>query len=273
MKVLWRNIRMKVAIDAGHGGADLGTIYGERYEKDDNLRLAMEVGRQLENAGAEVYQTRTEDFYHSPIERAGRINDSNSDVAIILHRNDSITPNTYSGVEAFIHSAGGEKGRIAERILSNLEMIGLINLGVNAMANDSMLKRLQMPAILLEIGFINTEEDNQFFDSYLENIAAAIVDGIVTESYEMNENYPYTYRVRVGGVTNEMLARRMAYRLFLDGYQAVIKPMNNQFVVQVGEIYQLDQAVMLEQYLRMLGYSTFIIVEEYDSFLQNPRLT
>ena len=36
-----------IMIDAGHGGNDPGAVYKGRREKDDNLALAMEVGRIL----------------------------------------------------------------------------------------------------------------------------------------------------------------------------------------------------------------------------------
>lgn len=255
------NDTMKVAIDAGHGGADLGTIYVNRNEKDDNLKLATEVGTRLSNHGVDVYYTRTDDSYISPIERARMINDAKADIAISIHRNDSITLNTYSGAEAFIHSEGGVKAEVASRILDKLSEVGVTNLGVNTMANEATLKRLQMPAILFEVGFINTDTDNEQFDQQLDRIADAIADGIMTEFVALGEIYPYTYRIQVGGVGNEMLAQRIAYRLFLDGYKAVIKPSKNLFVVYVGEIYRLDQAVMLEQTLRQLGYNTYIITE------------
>lgn len=254
---------IKVALDAGHGGMDSGSIFGSRNEKDDNLRLTVAVGKKLEDAGVDVYYTRTEDVYDSPIERARMANDTAGDLLVSIHRNDATTPNTYTGAEAFIHSAGGIKARVAERILDNLSEVGYLNLGVNTMANDAMLKRTQMPAILLEIGFINTDSDNELFDTRLDEIAEAISAAIGTELRLLSNEYPYTYRVQVGGLGNESLAQRIAYQLFLDGYEPVILPSKeNLFVVHVGEIYTLDQAVMLEQFLKLLGYNTFVITEE-----------
>ena len=254
---------MKIAIDAGHGGTDLGSLYKERQEKMDNLNLALAVGEKLERAGHEVYYTRTEDTYDSPIEKARLANDANADLLISLHRNNSITPNTYTGAEAFLRSSGGQKAKIAESILNNLSDVGFVNLGVNTMANDVLLKRTQMPAILFEIGFINTDEDNELFDTKLDEIATAIADAITSHIEEMNDSYQRTYRVQVGGINNESVAQRLAYHLFLDGYEAIIKQRDdNLYVVLVGEIFVLDQAVMLEQFLRVLGYNTFIITEE-----------
>lgn len=254
---------MKVALDAGHGGMDAGTIYGNRNEKDDNLNLTLAVGKKLEDSGVDVYYTRTDDVYDSPIERARMVNDARPDVVVSIHRNSSTTPNTYTGAQAYIHSAGGLKSRLAERILNGLSEVGFLNLGVNTMSNDPMLKRTQMPAVLVEAGFMNTEEDNEIFDTQMDEISQEIATAIMEQLREISEDHPYTYRVQVGGFGNESLAQRVAYHLFLDGYEPVIVPMPDKlFAVYIGEIYLLDQAVMLEQFLRILGYNTMIVAEE-----------
>ena len=53
----------RVIIDAGHGGSDPGAVFEGRQEKDDALRLALAVGRILENAGVEVMYTRVTDVW------------------------------------------------------------------------------------------------------------------------------------------------------------------------------------------------------------------
>ena len=65
-----------IMIDAGHGGNDPGAVYKGRREKDDNLALAMEVGRILSENGVDVLYTRTTDDYISPFERARLANEA-----------------------------------------------------------------------------------------------------------------------------------------------------------------------------------------------------
>lgn len=60
---------VKIVIDAGHGGANPGAVYGGRREKDDVLSLALAVGEVLEQSGVDVYYTRVGDVYESPYER------------------------------------------------------------------------------------------------------------------------------------------------------------------------------------------------------------
>ncbi len=69
----------KVILDAGHGGAEPGAIYGDRREKDDNLRLALAVGDILEDNGVEVAYTRTEDVYDTPLQKAQIANEEGED--------------------------------------------------------------------------------------------------------------------------------------------------------------------------------------------------
>ena len=59
-----------IVIDPGHGGSDWGAAYEGRKEKDDNLNLALAVGRILENNGINVEYTRTDDVYNTPLEKA-----------------------------------------------------------------------------------------------------------------------------------------------------------------------------------------------------------
>ena len=43
-----------IVIDAGHGGSDPGAVFEGRQEKDDTLRLALAVGKILEENGQNV---------------------------------------------------------------------------------------------------------------------------------------------------------------------------------------------------------------------------
>lgn len=53
--------KKKVMIDAGHGGTkDPGAVFEDRMEKDDTLRLALAVGRILEENGVNAVYTDIE---------------------------------------------------------------------------------------------------------------------------------------------------------------------------------------------------------------------
>lgn len=168
-----------VVIDAGHGGNDPGAVYQGRQEKDDTLALALEVGRILEESGAEVYYTRTADVYESPERKVQEANAVQGDYFVSIHRNSSPYPGQYAGAEAFVYSRYGEAARLAGNINARLELVGYENLGVHERPELVVLNKTQMPAVLAEVGFINTDADNWLLDERFEETAQAIAGGIL----------------------------------------------------------------------------------------------
>lgn len=169
----------KIALDAGHGGSDPGAVYKGRQEKDDTLDLTLAVGDILKKNGIDVYYTRTTDEYETPFKKATDANNSGADLFVSIHRNSSENPNQYSGVETLVYSDTGLKAEVARNINNQLEDAGFKNLGVDERKNLVVLKRTKMPAVLVEVGFINNDKDNYLFDEEFDSIAQAIADGIL----------------------------------------------------------------------------------------------
>lgn len=168
-----------VVLDAGHGGANPGAVYNNRQEKDDALALTLAVGSILEANGVDVYYTRTTDVYESPTQKAQEANETGADYFVSIHRNSSPYPNQYTGIETLVFNRYGAAAQLAYNINSQLEQVGFVNQGVNPRTNLVVLNRTQMPAVLVEVGFINTDADNQLFDERFNEIARAIADGIL----------------------------------------------------------------------------------------------
>lgn len=168
-----------VVLDAGHGGANPGATYNGRRESDDVLALALAVGAILEENGVGVYYTRTTDVYESPSRKAMEGNEAGADYFISLHRNSSPYPNQYSGVESLVYNRYGAAARMAYNINSRLEQVGYVNQGVNERQNLVVLNQTNMPSVLVEVGFINTDADNVLFDERFDETAQAIADGIL----------------------------------------------------------------------------------------------
>jgi N-acetylmuramoyl-L-alanine amidase/putative methionine-R-sulfoxide reductase with GAF domain len=94
--------KMRIVVDAGHGGWDLGTV-GRRglLEKDLVLEIAQRLGKLLESRlGADVILTRNDDNYIPLDERAGVANQSQADLFISVHANYSDLPSA-RGVETY----------------------------------------------------------------------------------------------------------------------------------------------------------------------------
>lgn len=168
-----------VVLDAGHGGENPGAVYNGRREKDDTLALTLEVGRILQENGVDVYFTRDTDVFETPLQKAQEANRTGADYFVSIHRNSSPIPNQYTGIETLVLNKNSEAARLAENINQQLEAIGFENQGVNERTNLAVLNRTQMPAVLVEAGFINTDADNALFDARFYDIARAIADGIL----------------------------------------------------------------------------------------------
>ena len=165
-----------IVIDAGHGGSDPGAVYEGRREKDDNLSLAIAVGELLSRQGVSVIYTRTTDVYQTPFEKAQMANQADADFFISFHRNSSDEPNQYTGVETLVYDNSGIKQTMAENINGALSELGFRNLGVKARPGLVVLRRTKMPALLIETGFLNNEQDNTLYDEKQEEIARAIAE-------------------------------------------------------------------------------------------------
>jgi len=252
----------KIAIDAGHGGSDPGAVFEGRQEKDDTLRLALAVGNILENNGVDVFYTRTDDTYQTPFQKAQAANQSGADFLVSLHRNSSPLPDQYSGVETLVYDKSGKKLEMAEEINERLENVGFRNIGVKERPGLVVLRRSKMPALLVEAGFINNQEDNRLFDEEFDRIAQGIADGIM-ETIQANgaasaPEEEVFYRVQVGAFRDRNNAVRLRDELEMKDYPAFIIMKDGLYLVQVGAFRNLGNATRMEGILRNAGYQTYI---------------
>lgn len=250
-----------VILDAGHGGFDNGAVFMGRREKDDTLNLALAVGEVLQNNGYDVSYTRTEDVYDSPGQKARIANASGGDYFISLHRNSSPSPNTYSGVETLVYDDNGVKAELARNINARLAEVGFQDLGVRERKNLAVLRRTQMPAVLVETGFINTDQDNLLFDERFQDIAQAIADGIMETIGPPEEPSQKVYRVQTGLYRSFNQAQYALMEAVARGYDGDVVPWKDYFAVQLGEFDTLDEAKDFEQELKQQGYDTLIVLD------------
>lgn len=172
-----------VCLDPGHGGRDVGAVNSNRYEKDDNLRLALKVRDELTSRGINVIMTRDDDTYIDLEERCKFANRKHCALFVSIHRNSA---ETGTGAEAWIENIGGKKDSSLASDL--LEAVcgdgGFVNRGVkrgyigNAMGNYYVNSGTNMTSVLLEIGFISGASDNAVFDYRLDENAKNIADAI-----------------------------------------------------------------------------------------------
>lgn len=246
-----------IVIDSGHGGLDNGAVYRGRKEKDDNLRIGLAVGERLENAGYNIVYTRTTDRYDTPFQKAQIANNAGADYFISFHRNSGEVPNTYSGAQALVYADNTRAYQIGEAIMNQLVQIGFKDLGVVERPGLVVLRRTNMPAVLLELGFINNDEDNRIFDEQFDEMADAIVRGI-------EQTIPVApavkqYGVQVGLFRYQSNAEYLQEELEEMGYTVTVRREGPYYAVVVGRENTLEEAVNLQNQLRQQGYETLVV--------------
>ena len=195
-----------VIIDPGHGGQDTGALgpSGAAQEKELTLALARKLAEVLEREGtARVLLTRREDQALGLDERAGFANHQGGDVLISLHVGNSFRPSPlgfslYYWSPAFRNpgvaptsnsSAAWEQGQLAHWEKSR-ELAGLLEeelrltlpwpSGGLIEADLYLLKRVRMPAVLLELGSLNypPEAAELVKPSFQEGVAHAVAEAV-----------------------------------------------------------------------------------------------
>ena len=248
----------RIVIDAGHGGMDPGAVFGTRQEKDDNLRLALAVGQNLCQAGQQVGYTRVMDVDQTAFEKAEMANSADADYFVSLHRNIMSIPGTASGVESLVYENSGTAGIMAANINSELGNAGFSNLGIVERPGVIVLRQTKMPAVLIEVGFLDNDRDNQLFEMNFQQIAEAIARGILM-TVEQEEVPPDYYQIQVGAFRNQDYAEQLLRQLRGQGFPAFIVVEDGLFKVRVGAFLNIDNAARMEQVLRNMGYTTYMV--------------
>ncbi len=251
----------KVILDAGHGGQEPGATYLGRQEKNDALNLALAVGNILASQGVDVVYTRVDDTYQTPYEKAEIANRSGADYFVSLHRNAMPIAGTATGAEVLVYENRGVPALMAENINSALEQVGFKNLGVIERPGLVVLRSTQMPAVLVEAGFIDNESDNRFFDRNFEAVAQAIARGILETIRQESTSQPMYYQVQTAAYRDQNLALQQVTQLRSQGYPAFLVYDNGLYKVRVGAFLNMDYAVQMERRLRADGYSTMLVRE------------
>lgn len=92
-----------VVIDAGHGGHDAGAVGKTSKEKDINLKVALAVGKLIENSDRDVkvIYTRKKDVFVTLQGRAQIANKNKADLFISIHTNALAKGRTIQGTETY----------------------------------------------------------------------------------------------------------------------------------------------------------------------------
>jgi len=174
--------RAVIVIDPGHGGNDTGAIgIGELREIDVVLSISKQVRDILEQNGVQVVMTREYDQEVELEPRTQLANRVNADLFISIHANaiDMTRPDV-NGIETYYFQS--RSGQLLAQYIHNsvLQTTGAPNRGVRE-ARFYVLRHTEMPAVLVEVGFVTGAEDAAKLadPAYRSVMAEAIARGIL----------------------------------------------------------------------------------------------
>lgn len=171
-----------IVVDPGHGGIDEGCSFQGVLEKDINLSIALALQKKLEALGYQVLMTRSDDTYVAKEERARLANRNRADAYISIHQN-IYEDRSVKGVETWYD--GTDAARDCKRLaqLVHKYVLQRTNATERELKGDAQFAvtgQTQMPACLIETGFLSNDEERSLLltAEYQEELAAGIADGI-----------------------------------------------------------------------------------------------
>lgn len=168
-----------IVVDAGHGGADPGAVgpSKEHTEAELNLWLAMKIQRELEELGATVIMTRTDNTAVTLDERTKQTDEIKPDLFISVHRNSS-NSTAARGYENYYFSPFSKA--FADSVYNRVRGDFTTDRGVQFY--PFYVTRVSCcPSILTENGFVSNAADLEMIktDSHNEALARHTVEGII----------------------------------------------------------------------------------------------
>lgn len=149
---------LKVAIDAGHGGSNVGArgVSGRVTEKEYNLIIAKLLAERLRSHGADVFMTRTSDQTVSMEQRLQLIRNYQPDIMLSIHLNASAR-DTVKGVSTYYRYPGFRD--LSLKILNRMAELDIDNWGNVGSFNFTLNSSTEYPNALVEVAFISNRED------------------------------------------------------------------------------------------------------------------
>lgn len=182
-----------IVLDSGHGGNDVGAvdvegdddIYEDKIyteESDLVLDFTLELAKRLKRRDRyNVVLTRGCDEYVKLSDRTKIANHNHADIFVSIHAN-SFSNSDAEGTETLYYPKSKEGKKLATETQRQLiSSTKAVNRGIKDRDNLYVLEHTNMPAILIELGFIsNPQEEERLHDNkYRRKQIHAIVKSIL----------------------------------------------------------------------------------------------
>jgi N-acetylmuramoyl-L-alanine amidase len=171
--------KLKIAVDAGHGGENNGAtgIASKVEEKKYTLLIAQELEKELRMNQSSVFMTREKDTSLSMLERIEMLKKEDPDFLISIHLNSS-NKDSIKGVSTYYRYIGFRP--LTQYILESMVQLGLNEFGNVGNFNFSLSGPTDYPNCLVEVAFLSNKEDEKLIldPEFHKAVACQIVEGI-----------------------------------------------------------------------------------------------
>lgn len=169
---------LTIAVDAGHGGTNLGAIgLSGVKEKDLNLAMAQYLRDMLVDKGAKVIMTRAEDIYTSNPQRLELLKQEDPDLLISIHCNAAGNPFVGGASTYYKHQGFRSLSQYIQKEMLELDVADFGNVGG---FNFTLNSPTAFPSALVEVAFMsNPSDEEKLLDvDFQKAVARRIVKGL-----------------------------------------------------------------------------------------------
>ena len=206
--------------------------------------------------------------------RCSKANKWGADFYLSIHHNAGVNGGAGGGIVAFVHTKPSATAVLWQKALYNasVKATGLKGNRATPIARKNLaeLRLTDMPAVLMECGFMDSSTDVPIIltEEFAGQMAAAFADVIIERAGLKKKPAPVakkTYRVQVGSFSNKKYADALLVKLGKKGYAGYIKIVTDnsktKYRVQVGAFTNKSYATALLVKLKKAGFSGYIITE------------
>ena len=173
-------MKIKVFLNPGHDPkripAEPGAVHPTRGTRECDIALAAgkKIQQNLQNQGIECYLMQDDDLKKV----CQTANDVRANIFVSIHCNAS-NEHTARGTEVWYNTRIGKI--LAERVQNNILLAQpkAVDRGVKQTDDFYVLNRTFMPSILVEMAFIDNDQDEELLTKELEKYIYGITRGIM----------------------------------------------------------------------------------------------
>jgi len=169
-----------IAVDAGHGGSNLGArgLRSKQYEKDFNLSIARHLQQELARKGTTVLMTRSNDSLINNTDRVLSLRKLKPNLLISIHNNAAGDTTNTKGTSTYYKHLGYRP--LSQAILERLLEMGLTEYGNIGRFNFALNSPTEYPNVLVEGLFLSHPDDEALIleETYRKEMAKQIRKGV-----------------------------------------------------------------------------------------------